>query len=478
MSADALTAATEELAPARATTNFFDPTQGQNVIARYKNARIAAEGAKAAYEGANAIGEAQSRLERSRIDRAAARRSALQFDRDEEEYAEKSDYKAQRGQFLDTVSSIDPTADDYDEQISSFLKDLPMGVRDDDALQAIITHKNRAADSVRTEKEMQLRRQEQLADQKELIRERVLSHPSMKYLTPEEIQSARDPVTGEYDQFKLGSMSYQKERADKKEDSAETAEERARIAREAKAADVKTRQPLFEAMVKNQEAFPSQVVSFQKAKMAEAEAAKKTATVDTIEEDFPAEMSAAVAYEKDKLNSEIASALAREDVEDYVNLVPNLNKTQKELRRKLWSHARELEAGATPETGEQGSGQTQNMNISDDERAELQAEIASLEKSKVDADTDIENWTRVLERETDPVKIDSLKSMIHQREVTKRKKDYWLKVAEGKLKGNAAPETGEPAAPKPLTPEAKADIMERAGGDPVKAKQIAIEEGY
>ena len=330
---DALTAATEELAPARATTNFFDPTQGRDVISRYAGARIAAEGTAA-------LSDATSRLERSRLDRAEARRRAMLFDRDERDYAEKSDYKAQRGQFLDSVSSIDPNADDYDEQISSVLRDLPMEVREDDALQALLAHKNRIADSVRTEKEMQLRREEQLNDRKELLKMRYENDDRLAVLSPEERSAFTDPETGEFDSVGAAQLAYQKARSDKKTDSKEVAAAKEAV-KEVKSAELDRRKSVAEFGVADQGAFPSQEQSLM--------AKNPNETLDTLEEKFPAEFAAAKAYEDKKLQSEMASALARDTPDEYVELVPNATKAQKAKRRELWDLAHSMKGNAAPE---------------------------------------------------------------------------------------------------------------------------------
>lgn len=155
MPTDPLTYAAEQLAPARATTNFFDPAPGQNVISRYANSGIALSGATDALDFQTKQAAAQREM-------ARAQRDALLADREDVEYAERQDFKAQRGEFLDQLATIDPTADDFDEQSSALLSSLPAGALEDDAVKALLSHKSRIADSIRTEREMEARRQDQL----------------------------------------------------------------------------------------------------------------------------------------------------------------------------------------------------------------------------------------------------------------------------------------------------------------------------
>ncbi len=334
MPADALTQATEQLAPGRASTNFFDPTQGQDVVSRYASARIAAEGAAVANEAA-------TRLNASRMDRAAERRKAMLFDRDEKDYQEKTDFKAQRGEFLSQLSQIDPNAEDYDTTITEFVSKLPPAALQDDAVQAILTHKNRVADSIRQEKEMRVRTGYSFDHRRKLQEEKAVARFTEMGLPPEKI--VRD-AEGNIDVAETSYLAGRAASEAKKGDAKEIAAEKAKLAAEGKAAkdtEINRRKSVMEVGVADQGAFPSQVVAFEKAN---PQYDPETATPEQKAANLEAKN-----YEEQKLNSEMASALSHDTPEGYVNLVPNATAKQKEKRRELWKLAHEMSGNAAPE---------------------------------------------------------------------------------------------------------------------------------
>lgn len=333
MPADALTQATEQLAPARASTNFFDPTQGQDVLSRYASARMAAEGAAVANEAA-------TRLAASRIDRAAERRRAMLFDRDEKDYQEKTDFKAQRGEFLSQLSQIDPNAEDYDKTVTEFVSKLPPAALQDDAVQAILTHKNKVADSIRQEKEMRARTDYSFDQRRKLQEEKAIARFTEMGLPPEKI--VRD-AEGNIDVAETSYLAGRAASEAKKGDTLEVAAEKAKMAAEGKAAkdtEINRRKSVMEIGVADQGAFPSQVVAFKKA--------NPQYDPDTATPEQQAALLEATNYEKQKLNSEMASALSHDTPEGYVNLVPNATAKQKEKRRELWKLAHEMSGNAEP----------------------------------------------------------------------------------------------------------------------------------
>lgn len=337
MPADALTQATEQLAPARASTNFFDPTQGQDVLSRYASARMAAEGAAVANEAA-------TRLAASRIDRAAERRRAMLFDRDEKDYQEKTDFKAQRGEFLSQLSQIDPNAEDYDKTVTEFVSKLPPAALQDDAVQAILTHKNKVADSIRQEKEMRARTDYSFDQRRKLQEEKAVARFTEMGLPPEKI--VRD-AEGNIDVAETSYLAGRAASEAKKGDTLEIATEKAKMAAEGKAAkdtEINRRKSVMEVGVADQGAFPSQVVAFEKS--------NPQYDPDTATPEQKAAYLEAKNYEKQKLNSEMASALNYDTADAYANLVPNATAKQKAKRRDLWNLAREMSGNAEPAKAE------------------------------------------------------------------------------------------------------------------------------
>jgi hypothetical protein len=127
MPTDALTYNANLLAPAAPSTNFFDPTATQSVLARYANTRIA-------NEGSQAVAQAASRLAASRMQRIEDARKQKLWDREEQAWNEKQDAKAQRGQFLEAFGRIDPNAEDYESQMDELRKTMPPELFKDDAI--------------------------------------------------------------------------------------------------------------------------------------------------------------------------------------------------------------------------------------------------------------------------------------------------------------------------------------------------------
>ncbi len=336
MPADALTQATEQLAPARASTNFFDPTQGQDVLSRYASARTAAEGAAVANEAA-------TRLAASRIDRAAERRRTMLFDRDEKDYQEKTDFKAQRGEFLSQLSQIDPNAEDYDTAVTEFVSKLPPAALQDDAVQAILSHKNRVADSIRQEKEMRARTDYSFDQRRKMQQEKALTRFAEMGLPPEKVVRDAD---GNIDEVETAFLAGRAASEAKKGDTKEIIAERAKVSAEAQAAktaEIDRRKSVMEVGVADQGAFPSQLVSFEKAN-------PKFDPTDATPEQKAAYLEAK-SYEAKKLNSEMATALSRSE-DDYVKGRPDekwsFTPAQQKKRRDLWNLAHEMSGNAEP----------------------------------------------------------------------------------------------------------------------------------
>ena len=328
----------EEISPSSARTNYFDVAGGDDVIARYGNARRGVESSEFA---ANAA----TRLTRSREDRLMGERRRIDWDREDQEHAEKQDFKAQRGQFLETISMIDPEADDFEEQISTIYKTLPPGARDDDAVGALISWKQKVYQDRLNEKDMQARREDAFNDRRALMMERYANDPRLASLTPDDRKQFISP-DGSFDHVGAAQLAYQRSRGDKQEDSKErtaTVEE-TRNEREAR----KERKEAVTTLIRGDRgAFPSQIESLRAASGLKN---KKVRTDDDLKKDFPAEYAAAAAYDKDPEASEFGSALNAETADAYVAMGGDkLSDTQKRKRRQVWEEANRVAGEEAPQ---------------------------------------------------------------------------------------------------------------------------------
>ncbi len=335
-----LETAAESLAPTAARTNYFDQADSQSVIARYGNSKIGAESSAA-------LADASSRLARSREDRLLMGRRQVEWDRDNAEYQEKQDWKAQRGDFLKQMAALNPEADDYLQTRTALYQQLPPNVRDDDAVTAIMAANDRAYDNKVREADMQLRRDEQQADALERMKFRYSNDPRLAVLSPEERNSFVAP-DGDFDFVGAAQLAAEKARQNKKDDSVEVAQRKEVIRMERRPKDDPARK-IAEEHVVDTAAFPNQVDVLRQRKMAEAKTADKTYDEKKLKED-PGYEDARL-YEAKKFESELASArnMSRSA---YVDKVAGLSDAAKKKRGEVWDAAQygteKEEASAKP----------------------------------------------------------------------------------------------------------------------------------
>jgi len=333
-----LETAAESLAPSAARTNYFDQADSQSVIARYGNSKIGAESSAA-------LADASSRLARSREDRLLMGRRQVEWDRDNAEYQEKQDWKAQRGDFLKQIALLDPMAEDYQTARTALYQQLPPNVRDDDAVTAIMVANDKAYDNRVQEADLKARRDEDFARRKELTTTRMKNATWLNVLSPEERDRFNLP-DGDYDFAAAGNLAYERTRQQKKDDSVEMAKEKQAIRMEGRPKDDPARK-IAEEHVVDTAAFPNQVDVLRSRKMAEKGKKfdeKKDVKADPGYED-------ARLYESNKFESELASA-RNMDRSAYVNKVTGLSDAAKKKRGEVWDAAqygaKEEEAPATP----------------------------------------------------------------------------------------------------------------------------------
>ena len=197
--ADPFTDTVETLAPSRPTTSFFSNPSDSDVITRRWASGQALQAAQMEREAAQGLADTASRLEKSRLERAAAGRQKLLWGREDEEYEERQNYKATRGETLKALAGINPEQPDYLERRAELLAGLPMFVKEDDAVAAIMAANDsryqrfEAETARREDMDTRFRNSVALAERNDVVK------AALKGLPPERLQQLRDPVTGELD---------------------------------------------------------------------------------------------------------------------------------------------------------------------------------------------------------------------------------------------------------------------------------------
>jgi len=170
---------------------------------------------------------------------------------------------------------------------------------------------------------------------------RYAADPNLAALSSEERSKFYDPATGDFDVYGARNLAYEKTRGNKMEDTKEVIGERARVSSEAqtkKAAEIDRRKVALKSGVADQEAFPNQEAAFLTAHPGFDPTISSTNPKKVQER---ANYLAAKEYEKNKLDSEIASALNYDTPEGYVNLAGKTEAAKKK-RRALWDLAHEM----------------------------------------------------------------------------------------------------------------------------------------
>ena len=306
---DALTYNANLLAPAAPSTNFFDPTATQSVLARYANTRIA-------NEGSQAVAQAASRLAASRMQRIEDARRAKLWDREEQAYQEKQDAKAQRGQFLEAFGRIDPHAEDYEIQMDELRKTMPPELFKDDAIQDMKTAKDRIFYT-------NLERRERDAEQKQREEEwkrrniEAMRFRAAEMGAPKEVYESSFDEDGVFNPMKfhegIGAWKRGLAESEAKKDLIGTATKQV----EQHVADVK--------------AFPRHAPGIL--------AAANVGSPTDLDAADRARYEAAKARDTKAFDAELSAAREYKNPEDYVGLVSNLTDAEKQKRRELWAVA-------------------------------------------------------------------------------------------------------------------------------------------
>lgn len=347
--ADPLQTTAESFAPSRPSTNFFDPSQSQDVLSRYAVAgRNVAEQEKTA--------ELASRLAASRLQRAeernraadrelnleTRRRQNVVWGREEEDYQAKKDFEATRGDFIRNMSDTlagSVGKDDFLQKLTEFQATLPPQAVEDDAIKSLVSSYLRQNEFLNMERK-----------QNEQMEKRNRLSGEVGILTQEEKARAIDPLTGAYNLELLNDLVVAKKAKNELlEDQAKVKEEAdTKAAAAAKTAETRkaaAEKELAVTGIKDPEAFPSRVKELE---------ARKKVSVGELEGAQDPEYLLAKAFDEDRLNQETLAALKYGE-EDYVNILDEsrkkrrlgaLPKELKEARRAVWRRANRL-IGAT-----------------------------------------------------------------------------------------------------------------------------------
>lgn len=332
----------ERIAPTRADTNYFDPAPGQSVMSRYANSgRRLADSELAA--------DASSRLLRSRADRLSMRQQEVKMDREEEKYGEYQDFKRQRNELLNTISAIDPEADDFESHLSEMMKTLPAEAMEDPVVSGILSAKQQRSQDILRQRQTDARDEAEFQRRLQIYNQRALADRRYDVLSPEERQSVMLP-DGTFDQFAAASLAYEKSRQNKKDDQLEVAgTKRQWKIEDAKDSELDDSSRKLKTLAKehtegDSDAFPSQVQSIRARDKFKGKTGKALEDAIKKEPDYVA----AKKYDSSRFVSELESA--RNMTEDaYVEAGgKDLDNTAKEKRRTVWKAARAGGAVPTP----------------------------------------------------------------------------------------------------------------------------------
>ncbi len=319
---DALYQAAEQLAPAPARTNFFDPAAGQDIISRYANTRRAGAGLDALGKAASGYAADQLRAEDQQLQRETAERNKTIFDRDTAAYNEQQGFKTERGDFLSKIAGLDPLAPDYQTTVGELISGVPEVAMKDDAVQAILHAKNSAWEDAQRTREREQYRQDVRKERDADMDQRHAVRLASLGLKPDEF--VFDPQTGDLDVIASTAKAVEKKGSVRDVEKELGAAEK----------DIKT-------AISDQDAFPSQKSNF----------IRQYGASDTGEPNkakSPLEYQKALEYDSNQFDSELNSA-RNMTLGDYLKAVPGLKPAQQAKRKALWEHANQsAEAPVSP----------------------------------------------------------------------------------------------------------------------------------
>lgn len=373
--ADPLAQAAQQFAPAPPSgTNFLDPTLGRNVISRYGQARQLG----ADLEGVMRL---DSLSQRSRMDRmranefeAAAPLRGMQRDEEMKALFDKRDARNARVGVIEEFSLLDPKDPEYANRRTEIMKALPQGLLEsDDVLSDIISSKDEIF-----EQEEGLRRDLQLKQAQQdkeiaVLRERFVQKAGGTGLPAEAFESIVAKHTGpdgvlnqrafDFDLGRAAALAESGVKLDefkaKEEIKQGNALERINAYRDPKeraAAIEDFQKGAVQKLKTRPAAFPSQMDSVRIGYAASELGDKATGTKEDIRtlmkrdgitsmKDFderldPLAAEEATRWDSDQELNEFEAARSR-PLEEYVELVPDLDDRERQAREELWIAANE-----------------------------------------------------------------------------------------------------------------------------------------
>lgn len=345
---DPLTTVADEFAPAP--LNIFDPKLAESVISRHGNAKRGLQTssllAKTVSDAANA--EAAKRREE---------RDTLLATREEQDYAEKQEADAMRGDIIaDMYETLRPTEEGYDQRVTEFLGQAPPSITKDPVFNEVLRGLTRRADIVEEERRKEREVEDRQRNTIEAIRERAKYSDTMKFLTEEDIANLPKDEMGNPDMFSAGMLAGQRKREAGIEDFGKKAE----IKKNATIDILNTRnmdaqqRALYDEtediLIESPEAFPRRAdIILQKAK-----ADGKTANPATLIADpkWGQELLKAQEWDKNIFKNEVLSAKKAKTPEEYINFTDidgkpaKLTPTAEEYRRRVWDYAHQNDDAA------------------------------------------------------------------------------------------------------------------------------------
>lgn len=337
--ADPLSQLADRTVPER--TNFFDPAESQTLISRYGNARMGRESAKE-------LASAADRFSRLRDDDLRLERDRITWAREDQDYADRKEAEAQRGVFLRTLSQIDPTAEDYNAQITRFYASLPQELANDDAVRSVVGSMNNEADDARRRRGEEAANERMRDRQMAMFTERQKANAGLRGVTPEMVRKYTLPDGS------LDPMIYYEAGKMERENKAGEFDRRQKLMLDnrlklAEAMDLSRsgrgrRVKVEKWMAEDRGAFPRRVDVLLE------DSGKKSLDLLKGDPKFAEEFRQADAWDKNLLQRELSAAYAYDTPDAYIDLVPGLTESQRERRRMVWEHAHN--DGAIVETGE------------------------------------------------------------------------------------------------------------------------------
>ena len=347
--ADPLTQTVEQFAPAP--LNIFDQDQAETIISKYSGARRELEDATTAFEANRAVQQAEQDKYSIEQDRIRAERDKLLSTREDEEYNQRKEAEAMRGDLIaDMYESLRPQEEGYDKRMVDFLGNAPPSIQNDPVFREVLTGYNRMADKAedqrRQDREMEIRQKNTI----EGIRERAKFNETMRNLTEEDWKNPPLTPDGQIDMVALGIKAARNQAANeinqlKEKERIKVLNQKELIeARNANAQLKAQAKQVEEVLINDKTAFPD------RAAMVRQRYADNPATLDY--GTGKAALGEAQAWDENKFDNEIIAARGYDNPEDYVNKITNLNVDQRDNRYRLWQHANTYGGKVPPRVSE------------------------------------------------------------------------------------------------------------------------------